>query len=673
MLWHTMDSLVPFLKLVPNFRIDVDGTYTFVGELNESSFADFDFYAGIVKRFVFYRGPHTKELKARFRNITDSDDVSSIVVTNSTYLKLLAFRPTPFPFLTEFHHCDCGPFLSLSAHTLSTASGRFVVGGNELEQHVSLSTSDDPFHWMTKAFVSGPLLEEASFFTDSGFTVYQYLFEIKRVSQFAVPGSVSALKRLKIDLLSQPLCVDHDDDDGNPNMGHVQGEGSGGGPEGRRGSGDGGRTGHYQYLFLVSHLENLQSFHLDIPLCKESVKSIIRGIHRLGDLKHLEDLHISMRCKGSKRRRRLWDSVPPYDNDDLLLPSPNTNIPARFQSLKYLYLGDEYPLIETLLSLRIFHDAPLESLHIAGTMKSEEQWRSIFCSIVRPPPLPTATTDPDSNSGERHAKNLESLKWSQTLAHLTFQAYASLHKCLSPGESLQTSPSSHRGGTANVSSFIFPLISPSSPLLQAPIQTIRIIGRFQSKLYITDKDVSMICDAWGSTLTDLELEVKPRKFRSFPEEEEKAQKMFTESSLKILRERCPELKRVTMPYPTRLSQLFLSRTLDDSNTSMPTTARANEELKLSSSFNALPSSTSPRSHKLEFIHFLMDQKVLINSCPVFVGYHLDAVFPYLKTLLISTLNSRRGKLEGTVSNKPWEKVMAAIRTCRKLKFTIMDT
>ncbi|KAK7435410.1 hypothetical protein VKT23_019672 [Stygiomarasmius scandens] len=86
-LWHTMDSMIPLLKLLPNFKLTVDDRYVLVGSINNSTSQRFDFYSRMVKSF--FHG---------FRDRTGN----SYKLADSVYHLLSIMRPMPLPSLTRF-------------------------------------------------------------------------------------------------------------------------------------------------------------------------------------------------------------------------------------------------------------------------------------------------------------------------------------------------------------------------------------------------------------------------------------------------------------------------------------------------------------------------------------------------------------------------------------------
>ncbi|KAK7435415.1 hypothetical protein VKT23_019677 [Stygiomarasmius scandens] len=100
-LWHTLDSMMPLLKLLPNFKI-VDDCYVLVGSIDNASSQRFDFYSLMVKRFL-HRGLY---------DMWDDCDI-----TDSVYHHLSIMRPMPLPSLTSFYY--------------------------------DVTDTEDPFHWMS--------------------------------------------------------------------------------------------------------------------------------------------------------------------------------------------------------------------------------------------------------------------------------------------------------------------------------------------------------------------------------------------------------------------------------------------------------------------------------------------------------------------------------------------
>ncbi|THU97512.1 hypothetical protein K435DRAFT_838587 [Dendrothele bispora CBS 962.96] len=87
-LWYSLSSLVPLLKLLPNFKA-ADGYYSLTGKIEEKDWTNFDAHAKLVREFTY----------------TDIDSPDHTVLP-SVYLRLAQFRPKPLPHLLRFT-CSC--------------------------------------------------------------------------------------------------------------------------------------------------------------------------------------------------------------------------------------------------------------------------------------------------------------------------------------------------------------------------------------------------------------------------------------------------------------------------------------------------------------------------------------------------------------------------------------
>ncbi|KAF5372563.1 hypothetical protein D9758_005167 [Tetrapyrgos nigripes] len=87
-LWYSLNSLVPLLKLLPNFKTQGD-YYCLTGRIEEKDWSNFDSHAELVREFIY----------------TDVDSPDHIVLP-SVYLRLAQCRPKPLPHLMRFN-CPC--------------------------------------------------------------------------------------------------------------------------------------------------------------------------------------------------------------------------------------------------------------------------------------------------------------------------------------------------------------------------------------------------------------------------------------------------------------------------------------------------------------------------------------------------------------------------------------
>ncbi|KAK7435423.1 hypothetical protein VKT23_019684 [Stygiomarasmius scandens] len=87
-LWYSLNSLVPLLKLLPNFKAE-SGYYSLTGKITEKDWTNFDAHAKLVREFIY----------------TDIDSPDHIVLP-SVYLRLAQCRPKPLPHLMRFN-CPC--------------------------------------------------------------------------------------------------------------------------------------------------------------------------------------------------------------------------------------------------------------------------------------------------------------------------------------------------------------------------------------------------------------------------------------------------------------------------------------------------------------------------------------------------------------------------------------
>ncbi|KAF5339685.1 hypothetical protein D9758_014893 [Tetrapyrgos nigripes] len=134
--WGSMDSVFPFLRLLPNFRL-VGNTYLLTSPLENASLCQFDYYLPMMKEFCCHPNGiyHTGDIFA--------------TIDDSVYTQLLQIRLQPFPSLRNFDITFQGPWSLITrifmSSSLAEASFSFPdeFGGEPLDTDTYMSTFAD--------------------------------------------------------------------------------------------------------------------------------------------------------------------------------------------------------------------------------------------------------------------------------------------------------------------------------------------------------------------------------------------------------------------------------------------------------------------------------------------------------------------------------------------------
>ncbi|KAF5344581.1 hypothetical protein D9758_013893 [Tetrapyrgos nigripes] len=130
-LWYTMNTLMPLLRLLPNFRL-IDGIYVLDGDFDEASLERFDFYATMVKDF-------------RLKDLYETNQFNT-KINDSVYFRLLRKRPQLLPSLTYFEYRDneMVPCHMVSMLFISPLlKDVYLAVGYEIEDEIEDEDSDD--------------------------------------------------------------------------------------------------------------------------------------------------------------------------------------------------------------------------------------------------------------------------------------------------------------------------------------------------------------------------------------------------------------------------------------------------------------------------------------------------------------------------------------------------
>ncbi|KAK7445728.1 hypothetical protein VKT23_014723 [Stygiomarasmius scandens] len=310
---------------------------------------------------------------------------------------------------------------------------------------------------------------------------------------------------------------------------------------------------------LLPQLHTLRRLLISFPLDEpESRLTFLPRIQTLGHMEHLEELWI---------RGFLVDILNFEDDevyDSIVLPSSEELIPGSFKSLKRLYIAHMYTV--EIGTLNILRDAPaVESVQLRGDLKTEEDCKAVFRTLAN--------------------------QWSSTLTVFIFR-----------NDPYNSTIGSH----VKFSSFAAALYSCHQ------LQEVEFYD-FYFELYLTDEDISNICDAWPC-LTELLIEANAGNPEDCP----------GLVSCKTLSQRCPKLRHLTLPF----------------------------------NFSPHPCYMDPHcNHRLESVHFWVEQSTSSGSrpSPTLLALELNGIFPYLKDVFITVVQTDP-MTQKLADRSPWKDV-----------------